>query len=207
MKEISTWPLLPRSATGYVSHFGELQGLALTAAPKRLELAPYTVATLARQPTAGNPLVEGSAPGVKAGLDMKYALTPGLTLTATINPDFGQVEADPAVVNLSAFETFFNGLVRGIRGSKRPSVGWVRGLPSSSRTDEVAWGSCGKPHFWAAFQGPCGRVLGVHRSGSFRRPQPASVSDPAQSGYQNLAGLRTGGLPRFRPKTTRSAAC
>src|SRR5262249_20252529 len=42
------------------------------------------------------------------GLDTKYALTPGLTLTATINPDFGQVEADPAVVNLSAFETFFS---------------------------------------------------------------------------------------------------
>ena len=41
-------------------------------------------------------------------MDMKYALTPGLTFTATVNPDFGQVEADPAVVNLSAFETFFN---------------------------------------------------------------------------------------------------
>ena len=41
-------------------------------------------------------------------MDLKYALTPGLTLTATINPDFGQVEADPAVVNLTAFETFFS---------------------------------------------------------------------------------------------------
>ncbi len=108
LNETSTWPLLARSTTGYVSLFGELGGLALTASPKRLELAPYAVATLSRQPTAGNPLVEGSAPGAKAGLDMKYALTPGLTLTATINPDFGQVEADPAVVNLSAFETFFS---------------------------------------------------------------------------------------------------
>jgi hypothetical protein len=108
LNETSTWPLLARSATGYVSLFGELTGLAMTASPKRLELAPYTVATLARQPTAGNPLLDATAPGAKAGLDMKYALTPGLTLTATINPDFGQVEADPAVVNLSAFETFFN---------------------------------------------------------------------------------------------------
>ena len=41
------------------------------------------------------------------GLDLKYALRPGMTLTATVNPDFGQVEADPAVVNLDAFETFF----------------------------------------------------------------------------------------------------
>src|SRR5262249_50346423 len=49
-----------------------------------------------------------SAGSGAAGMDMKYAVTPGLTLTATVNPDFGQVEADPAVVNLSAFETFFN---------------------------------------------------------------------------------------------------
>ena len=46
-------------------------------------------------------------PGASVGLDMKYAITPAMTLTATVNPDFGQVEADPAVVNLSAFETFF----------------------------------------------------------------------------------------------------
>ena len=108
LNETSTWPLLARSATGYVSLFGELTGLALTASPKRLELAPYTVATLTRQPEMGNPLLDASSPGAKAGLDMKYALTSGLTLTATINPDFGQVEADPAVVNLSAFETFFS---------------------------------------------------------------------------------------------------
>src|SRR5262249_56568900 len=48
-----------------------------------------------------------SAGSGAAGMDMKYAVTPGLTLTATVNPDFGQVEADPATVNLSAFETFF----------------------------------------------------------------------------------------------------
>ena len=47
-------------------------------------------------------------PGATFGVDLKYAVTPGLTLTATLNPDFGQVEADPAVVNLDAFETFFH---------------------------------------------------------------------------------------------------
>jgi hypothetical protein len=107
LNETSTWPLLARSATGYVSSFGELDGLSMSAAPKRLELAPYTVASLTRQSTAGNPLLEPSAPGEAVGLDLKYALTPGLTLTSTVNPDFGQVEADPAVVNLTAFETFF----------------------------------------------------------------------------------------------------
>jgi uncharacterized protein DUF5916/cellulose/xylan binding protein with CBM9 domain len=108
LNETSTWPLLARSATGYVSSFGELGGLAMTASPKRLEMVPYTVADLTRQRGGGNPLVKVSSPSGAMGLDLKYALTPGLTLTTTVNPDFGQVEADPAVVNLSAFETFFS---------------------------------------------------------------------------------------------------
>src|SRR5262249_3393020 len=107
LNETVTWPLLARSATGYVSSFGELGNLSLAGSPKRLEALPYTVANLARQRPAGNPLVRASDPGASFGMDLKYALTPGLTLTTTINPDFGQVEAAPAVVNLSAFETFF----------------------------------------------------------------------------------------------------
>ncbi len=107
LNEISTWPLLARSANGYVSSFGELGGLTMSGSPKKLELMPYTVANLTRQRPEGNPLVRTADPGAAFGLDAKYALTSGLTLTTTINPDFGQVEADPAVVNLTAFETFF----------------------------------------------------------------------------------------------------
>ena len=108
LNEVSSWPHLPRSASGFVSSFGELGSLSMAASPKRLELAPYTVANLTRQRPEGNPLLKSSKPDGALGLDMKYALTPGLTLTATMNPDFGQVEADPAVVNLTAFETYFN---------------------------------------------------------------------------------------------------
>ena len=108
LNETATWPLLSRSANGYVSSFGELGGLSMGASPKKLEITPYTVASATTQPTGGNPLVKGAAPGGSIGLDMKYAVTSGLTLTTTVNPDFGQVEADPAVVNLSAFETYFN---------------------------------------------------------------------------------------------------
>ena len=108
LNETSTWPLLSRHATGFVSSFGELGGLATSASPKKLEITPYTVANVTTQPTGGNPLIKSAAPGGAFGLDMKYALTPGLTLTTTVNPDFGQVEADPAVVNLSAFETYFS---------------------------------------------------------------------------------------------------
>src|SRR6185436_8412420 len=107
-KETSSWPLLPRAATGFVSSFGDLDGLSISSAPNRLEVLPYLVSDLTRQPTNDNPLLKSSSPEATLGLDLKYGLTSGLTLTGTVNPDFGQVEADPAVVNLSAFETFFN---------------------------------------------------------------------------------------------------
>ncbi len=108
LAETVSWPLLSRNANGFVSQFGEMRGLKMAGAPKKFELLPYTVADLRTQPDeAGNPLSNPTDPGAALGLDMKYAVTPGLTLTATANPDFGQVEADPAVVNLDAFETFF----------------------------------------------------------------------------------------------------
>jgi hypothetical protein len=108
LAETVSWPLLSRNANGFVSQFGEMRGLRMTGAPKKFELLPYTVADLRTQPgDAENPLSDPRDPGAALGLDMKYAVTPGLTLTATANPDFGQVEADPAVVNLDAFETFF----------------------------------------------------------------------------------------------------
>ncbi|MCU0256525.1 MAG: carbohydrate binding family 9 domain-containing protein [Vicinamibacterales bacterium] len=107
LNEVNTWPLVAQSRMGIVSQFGQLTNLSPGQSPKRLELVPYTVAKTTLSPDDGNPLVEPRDPDALGGLDLKYALTPGLTLTATVNPDFGQVEADPAVVNLSAFETFF----------------------------------------------------------------------------------------------------
>src|SRR5688500_16418240 len=108
INEVTTWPAIARSRNGFVSQFGDLAGLSFSRAPRRLELMPYAVAQVATAPVAaGNPLLSSPDPSATAGLDLKYAVAPGLTLTATINPDFGQVEADPAVVNLSGFETFF----------------------------------------------------------------------------------------------------
>jgi hypothetical protein len=105
--ETSTWPLLSRNANGFVSQFAELRGLRIAGAPRKLELLPYTVGSVELSPTSDNPLIEQTDPAGSLGLDLKYAVRSGLTLTATVNPDFGQVEADPAVVNLDAFETFF----------------------------------------------------------------------------------------------------
>jgi hypothetical protein len=109
LNETDTWPLISKSATGVVSSFGELTGLQLNRAAKRLEVVPYAVAQVKTQPTeSGNPFSKATDPDASLGVDFKYAVRPGLTLTGTVNPDFGQVEADPAVVNLSAFETFFS---------------------------------------------------------------------------------------------------
>jgi hypothetical protein len=108
LAETSSWPLLSRNANGYVSQFGELRGLKMAGTPKKFELMPYSLGKIdTRAVDAQDPLTDSPDPGGSFGLDMKYAVTPGLTLTATANPDFGQVEADPAVVNLDAFETFF----------------------------------------------------------------------------------------------------
>jgi hypothetical protein len=106
--EASTWPLIRRSATGFVSQFGELTGLSFSKPLRKLELTPYLLAQATTKPVdKNNPLAKSPDPTGTLGLDVKYAVAPGLTLTASANPDFGQVEADPAVVNLSGFETFF----------------------------------------------------------------------------------------------------
>jgi hypothetical protein len=109
LNETSSWPLIAKSKPGFVSQMGELGGLKLAGATKRLEVVPYTVGQVESQPVgAADPFVKSPDPSATIGLDLKYAVTPGLTLTSTINPDFGQVEADPAVVNLTAFETFYD---------------------------------------------------------------------------------------------------
>ncbi|HEX6373832.1 MAG TPA: DUF5916 domain-containing protein [Longimicrobium sp.] len=107
--EWSHWaPWLPTYA-GFVSRFGELRELRGLRAPRRLELMPYSSARLDRQPErAGDPFYSTNDAGGSVGLDVKLGVTSGLTLTGTVNPDFGQVELDPAVVNLTAFETQFS---------------------------------------------------------------------------------------------------
>ncbi|HEX9727332.1 MAG TPA: DUF5916 domain-containing protein [Gemmatimonadales bacterium] len=102
------WRLMPKTESGIVSQFGDLVGLDGVQPPRRLEVQPYMVARQDVKPgESGNPFVSGHERAGSLGADIVYGLTSNLTLTATINPDFGQVEADPAVVNLSAFESFF----------------------------------------------------------------------------------------------------
>ena len=108
LNETATWPLLSKNASGFVSSFGDLTGITIGRSSNRLELVPYVVGDVETVPIqTGNPLQNSPDHDLSVGVDVKYAVTPALNLTGTVNPDFGQVEADPAVVNLSAFETFF----------------------------------------------------------------------------------------------------
>lgn len=97
-----------RTESGFTSRFGHLTGLTNIPAPKRIELLPYSVGRGAYDQTAtpGDPFNDGSSYFGGGGLDLKYGLSSNLTLDASINPDFGQVEIDPAFVNLTAFEQF-----------------------------------------------------------------------------------------------------
>ncbi len=100
-----SWPLIRQSRNGFVSQWGELHGLSDLAPPRRAELTPYVVAK--SEPIANQADGFDRHNGANVGADLKYRLASNLTLDATINPDFGQVEADPSVLNLTAFETQF----------------------------------------------------------------------------------------------------
>jgi hypothetical protein len=109
-KERTSWPLYRGSKGGISSQLGLLTDIDDITRFHRLEVTPYAVARSSNVPVTAAPLGEtpwAQSQKASAGVDVKYGVTPNLTLDATVNPDFGQVEADPSVVNLSAFETFF----------------------------------------------------------------------------------------------------
>jgi len=102
------WIYTPRNEVGYASRFGDLVGITGIKPSRRLELMPYVAGNgKAIQVDDADPLLDETDLNGRAGADIKMGLGPNLTLDATINPDFGQVEADPAEVNLSAYETYF----------------------------------------------------------------------------------------------------
>ncbi len=106
--EVSQFAFTPKGQQQGINRYGHLTGLGTLASTRRLELVPYVLAKNENPGSVGdNPFKKRNNIVPGAGLDVKYGITSNLTLDATINPDFGQVEVDPAVVNLSAFETFF----------------------------------------------------------------------------------------------------
>jgi len=102
------WQFVPQDSPGWVSQFGDLIGINNIKPKLNTEILPYTVLKMRRfEEEPGNPYATGKEEKISMGVDGKISLTNDLTLNFTINPDFGQVEADPSVVNLTAFESFF----------------------------------------------------------------------------------------------------
>ena len=99
--EVDRWVATPRGAQGFVSRFGHLTFVTAPAPPRRLEVQPFVLGRQQHETAAGRDH------DLSGGVDFRMGLGTATTLSATINPDFGQVEQDPAVLNLSVFETFF----------------------------------------------------------------------------------------------------
>ncbi len=105
-QEVIHWQLIPRAVSGYVSRFGTLDGIRNVVPRQTVEVLPYGVVEHARKaPFDSRPRSIVTTAG--AGVDIKYRPSANFTIDATFNPDFGQVEADPAVLNLSTFETYY----------------------------------------------------------------------------------------------------
>ena len=123
--EDTAWVTWDRNERGFVSRFGHVTGIAGVRPPRQLEVLPYVVSKTT------DPAVDGSADTMdklgNVGADVKYGVSADLTLNATVQPDFGQVEADPAVLNLSPFETFFQEkrpfFIEGSRFFQHPDFG------------------------------------------------------------------------------------
>ncbi len=130
--ERDSWSPWKQTDPGFVSFEGDLRGILDIPTPRRLELMPYASTKLTRAPgDPANPFYRANDAKPSAGADLKYGLPSGLTLTATVNPDFGQVEVDPAVVNLSAYETFFpEKRPFFVEGANIFNIGSINGGPS-----------------------------------------------------------------------------
>ena len=108
-QETDYWQAIPENVSGDVSYYGRLKGISNIKSKRRIEIAPYVMTKLdLYEKEKGNPYADGQDFSFDGGIDGKIGITNDLTLDFTINPDFGQVEADPSEVNLSAFETYLS---------------------------------------------------------------------------------------------------
>jgi hypothetical protein len=110
LNEEDYWVVIGRTESGWASRFGDLRGIEGVTPKKRLEVLPYVSSSsrMTGNRDQNNPFDNGLNLTGRVGADMKMGIGSNLTFEATINPDFGQIEADPAEVNLTVFETIFD---------------------------------------------------------------------------------------------------
>lgn len=106
-QEIDEWSFIRRDQAGEVSHYGSLDGLEGLTSKAPIEARPFILGRVRRRDAATTQLASGTDFGGSAGLDLKWHPTQSLTLDATFNPDFAQVEADQQILNLTTFETYY----------------------------------------------------------------------------------------------------
>ena len=106
--EVQNWSMIPLKNNGHVFSFGNMSGMDSVPKPRGIEFLPYVMGKYRQEPRIdGSPYQKGHSWGGNVGLDAKFALS-DYTLDMTINPDYGQVELDPSVMNLTAYETFYD---------------------------------------------------------------------------------------------------
>jgi hypothetical protein len=186
----TAWPQIRPSRSGFVSQFGEVTGLDDLGAPRRLEAAPYLVARNDSRVVDGD---FSRRSDVTVGGDLKYRVAPNVTLDATVNPDFGQVESDPAVLNLTAFESFFD--------ERRPFFVAGRGL---FRFDVncTAVNDCGTGEglFYSRRIGRTPQLAGTY--GDDTSQQPTTILGAGKLTGRLPGGLTIGALDAYTERAT-----
>jgi len=179
--EISHFALRSRLQEGRVSQFGRLEGVRVASSSRRVEVRPYALSSYHNGPTEeGNPFFGGREGSVRAGTEVRLGLGPAFTLDATVNPDFGQVEGDPAVINLSAIETRF--------GEQRPFFvedGQVFSFGLSGGSNELFYSR-------RIGRSPSGR--GPAGADFFEAPDAANIIGAAKLTGRTASGLSLGML-------------
>jgi len=177
-RELSFWNHIPKDAPGMVRLSGLLFGIENLEPRKIFDITPYTVASASSYPAVtGNPFRTGSDVQLKAGLDAKIGLSNNITMDMSLLPDFGQVEADPSEVNLSAYETFFE--------EKRPF--FIEGRNISSFSVGLGDGGIGNDNLFYS------RRIGRRPAGRF---------NPVEGSYSNIpAFTRILGAAKVTGKT------
>ena len=163
--ERSTWQWIPQNRSGWVSNFAEVHGISGIKPVKQLEIQPFVVSSLSTsEAEVGNPFEDGSKGSFNIGIDGKYGLTSDLTLDFTINPDFGQVEADPSRLTLDGFRIFF--------GERRPFFVENANLFKFQISNLIAGGSFGNDNLFYS------RRIGARPSSSIDVPSNAYTDIP-----------------------------
>ncbi|MCB0559911.1 MAG: carbohydrate binding family 9 domain-containing protein [Lewinellaceae bacterium] len=180
----STWQFISQNNPNWVSSFGELKGLEGVRPQKQVEIQPYVLAQAKQfEKEEGNPFATGHQESISAGVDGKLGVTGDLTLDFTINPDFGQVEADPSALTLDGFRIFFP--------ERRPFFIENRNLFDYQVSDTWAGGSFGQDNLFYSR-----RIGGApHGSPGLEEGEYASVPDNTSIlGAAKFSGKTRSGL-------------